>query len=53
VIGQLSFGQSQRSQKAGHGNAGCSLNVVIESAILVPVLLQEAESVVVPEIFKL
>ena len=53
MVGELGFGDAQRGQQAGHGDAGRALDVVVERAVLVAVLFQEAERVVVAKVLKL
>lgn len=53
VFAQLGFGDAQRGEEAGDGDRGGALDVVVEGAVLVAVLLEETEGVVVAEVFKL
>jgi hypothetical protein len=53
VFTQLGFGNAQRGEEAGDGDRGGALDVVVEGAVLVAVLLEETEGVVVAEVFEL
>jgi hypothetical protein len=53
VFAQLGFGDAQRGEEAGDGDRGGALDVVVEGAVLVAVLLKETEGVVVAEVFEL
>ena len=48
VIGQLGVGGIEGGQHSSHGHASRALNVVVEGAVFVTVLLQESKGVVVP-----
>lgn len=45
VVGQLGVGGLQGSQNSGHGDGGGALDVVVEGAVLVAVLLKEPGSI--------
>ena len=50
---QLAAGDAQRANQPGHGHAGRALDVVVEDADAVAVLLKQAEGVVVGEVLEL
>ena len=53
MVGQLGVGGLERGEHPGTRHAGRALDVVIEGAVLVAVLLQEPEGVVVAEVLEL
>ena len=53
MVGQLGVGGLERRQHARHRHAGRALDVVVEGAVLVAVLLQEPERVLVAEVLEL
>lgn len=53
VVRELGIRKSSRRQQTGDSHTGGALNVVIEGAILVSILVQETERVVVAKILKL
>lgn len=53
VVRELGVGGLERGQDAGDGDGGRALDVVVEGAVAVAVLLQEAERVVVAEVLEL
>ena len=53
MIGQLGVGGLECGQDSCHSDRGRSLDVVIEGAVLVAVLLQKTEGVVVPKVLEL
>merc|ERR1719347_34447 len=53
MVRQLCVGCSQCSENPSHCHASSTLYVIIESAILLSVLLQQSEGVMVAKVFKL
>lgn len=53
VLHQLRIGHSERGEDASKCDRSCPLNIIIESAVLVPVLFQQSECILVGKIFKL
>ena len=53
MVPQLGVGGLESRQHARHRHAGRALDVVVEGAVLVAVLLQEPEGVVVAEVLEL
>ena len=53
VVGELRVCGLEGGEDAGNGDGRCALNVVVEGAVRVAVLLEEPEGVVVAKVLKL
>ena len=53
VVGELRVCGLEGGEDAGNGDGCCALNVVVEGAVRVAVLLEEPEGVVVAKVLKL
>ena len=53
MVGEFGVGGLEPGQYSRHGHGGRSLDVIVEGAVLVAVLLQEAEGVVVAKVLEL
>ena len=53
VVAQAAAGQTQRRVETGQHHAGCTLNVVVEGADAIAVVVQQPEGVGVAEVLEL